>query len=90
MLISVGASNEDEITRTLSLVRSVNDQPIALLHCVLEYPTPYEHANLNKITSLKKVTQKIQFTLTKWFSNPHWLFGSYEAGYLRRCDQNCI
>lgn len=54
MLISVGASNEDEITRTLSLVRSVNDQPIALLHCVLEYPTPYEHANLNKITSLKK------------------------------------
>lgn len=54
MLISVGASNEDEITRTLSLVRSVNDQPIALLHCVLEYPTPYEHANLNKITTLKK------------------------------------
>ena len=54
MLISVGASNEDEITRTLSLVRSVNDQSIALLHCVLEYPTPYEHANLNKITSLKK------------------------------------
>ena len=54
VLISVGASNEDEITRTLSLVRSVNDQPIALLHCVLEYPTPYEHANLNKITSLKK------------------------------------
>ena len=35
MLISVGASNEDEITRTLSLVRSVNDQSIALLHCVL-------------------------------------------------------
>ena len=54
MLISVGASNEDEITRTLSMVRSVNDQPIALLHCVLEYPTPYEHANLNKITTLKK------------------------------------
>lgn len=65
MLISVGASNEDEITRTLSLVRSVNDQSIALLHCVLEYPTPYEHANLNKITSLKKATQKIQFTLIK-------------------------
>ena len=35
MLISVGASNEDEITRTLKLVRSVNNQPIALLHCVL-------------------------------------------------------
>lgn len=54
MLISVGASNADEITRTLKLVQSVNDQPIALLHCVLEYPTPYDHANLNKIVSLKK------------------------------------
>lgn len=52
MLISVGASNEDEITRTLSVVRSVNQQPIALLHCVLEYPTPYAHANLNKIKTL--------------------------------------
>lgn len=53
MLISVGASNEDEISRTLELVRSVNKQPVALLHCVLEYPTPYAHANLNKIVSLK-------------------------------------
>ena len=53
MLISVGASNEDEISRTLKLVRSVNNQPIALLHCVLEYPTPYAHANLNKIAALK-------------------------------------
>lgn len=23
------------------------------MHCVLEYPTPYAHANLNKIVSLK-------------------------------------
>lgn len=54
MLISIGASNEDEIERTLSLVKSINNQPIALLHCVLEYPTPYSHANLNKIVSLKE------------------------------------
>lgn len=53
MLISIGASNEDEISRTLELVRSVNKQPVALLHCVLEYPTPYAHANLNKIVTLK-------------------------------------
>lgn len=54
MLISIGASNEDEIDRTLKLVKSVNNKDIALLHCVLEYPTPYAHANLNKIATLKK------------------------------------
>lgn len=54
MLVSVGASNEDEIDRTLQVIREVNDKPICLLHCVLEYPTPYEHANLNKIISLRE------------------------------------
>lgn len=53
MLISVGAANEDEIDRMIATVRKVNNQPLCILHCVLEYPTPYEHANLNKIVSLK-------------------------------------
>jgi N-acetylneuraminate synthase len=59
MLISVGASNEDEITRTLEVVRKVNHQPVVLLHCVLEYPTPYEHANLNKIVTLKNTYRDV-------------------------------
>lgn len=54
ILLSVGASEEAEIRKTVELIRKYNQQPIALLHCVLEYPTPYEHANLNKIMSLKK------------------------------------
>lgn len=54
ILLSVGASNEEEIRRTVDLIRKYNKQPIVLLHCVLEYPTPYEHANLNKIVTLKK------------------------------------
>lgn len=54
MLISVGASNEDEIDRALDAVRKHNDKPLVLMHCVLEYPTPYEHASLNKIVSLKE------------------------------------
>ncbi|MGJ7045471.1 N-acetylneuraminate synthase family protein [Thermoanaerobacterium thermosulfurigenes] len=53
ILLSVGASNEEEIKQTLNVIRKYNNQPIVLLHCVLEYPTPYEHANLNKIVSLK-------------------------------------
>ncbi len=54
MLVSIGASNQDEITRTVELIRKYNDKPLALLHCVLEYPTPYQHANLSKIQTLCK------------------------------------
>lgn len=53
ILLSTGASNEEEIDKTLKIIRDHTSQPIILLHCVLEYPTPYEHANLNKIVSLK-------------------------------------
>lgn len=53
IILSVGASNEDEIERAVNLIRKYNDKLLVLMHCVLEYPTPYEHANLNKITSLK-------------------------------------
>lgn len=54
ILLSIGASNEDEIDRALSAIRKHNNLPIVLLHCVLEYPTPNEHANLNRIVSLKE------------------------------------
>lgn len=54
ILLSVGASNEEEINTTIQEIRKFNDQPIVLLHCVLEYPTPFEHANLNRIVTLKK------------------------------------
>ncbi len=54
IILSVGASNKDEIDRTISVIRKYNDKTIVLMHCVLEYPTPYEHANLNKIATLVK------------------------------------
>lgn len=54
ILLSIGASNEDEIDRAVAAVRKWNNQPMVLLHCVLEYPTPYEHANLGKIGKLKE------------------------------------
>ncbi len=55
IILSAGASNEDEIMTTLDCIRRYNDKKIILMHCVLEYPTPYEHANLNKIVSLAKI-----------------------------------
>lgn len=54
IILSVGASNEDEIEKAVNVIRQNNDKPLTLLHCVLEYPTPYEHANLAKILSLKE------------------------------------
>lgn len=54
ILLSVGASNLDEIQTAVKTIKKYNDKKITILHCVLEYPTPYEHANLSKISSLKK------------------------------------
>lgn len=53
VLLSVGASNEDEIDTAIRIIKENTDQPIVIMHCVLEYPTPYEHTNLNKIITLK-------------------------------------
>ncbi|MCF0128409.1 MAG: N-acetylneuraminate synthase family protein [Pseudobutyrivibrio sp.] len=52
VMLSIGASNEDEIDTALAAIRRNNSEPIILLHCVLEYPTPYAHANLAKIKTL--------------------------------------
>ena len=53
ILLSIGASELEEIERAVDTIRANNDQQLALLHCVLEYPTPLEHANLLKIRSLR-------------------------------------
>ena len=54
ILLSTGASDFDEISEAVACIRKYNDCDLVLLHCVLEYPTPYEHANLAKIKTLKK------------------------------------
>ena len=52
ILLSTGASNLDEIHEAVDCIRQYNERELVLLHCVLEYPTPYEHANLSKINIL--------------------------------------
>lgn len=54
ILLSIGASDKEEIEAAVRCIRTYNDRELVLLHCVLEYPTPYEHANLAKIATLKK------------------------------------
>jgi len=52
ILLSLGASNAEEIDNAVNAIRQYNNQPLVLLHCVLEYPTPHNHANLNRIATL--------------------------------------
>lgn len=54
IILSIGAANLDEIQEAVSTIKRYNKKKIALLHCVLEYPTPYQDANLAKIQTLKK------------------------------------
>lgn len=53
ILLSTGASTLEEVYAAVDLIRKNNDKQLVLLHCVLEYPTPYEHAVLNHISILK-------------------------------------
>ena len=53
IILSTGASNVDEIDRALEWIDS-KGVSVALLHCVLNYPTPLEHVNLRMITDLRK------------------------------------
>lgn len=53
IILSVGASNLDEIKEAVSVIQANNKKELVLMHCVLEYHTIYSHANLLKIKSLQ-------------------------------------
>lgn len=54
IVLSTGASTLDEIAVALGEIGRHGDGGVALLHCVLNYPTPYEAANLNMIDGLRQ------------------------------------
>ncbi|MDZ4713435.1 MAG: N-acetylneuraminate synthase family protein [bacterium] len=53
ILLSTGASEIDEITEAVELIGEMGNQ-LGLLHCVLNYPTLDENANLGMILDQKK------------------------------------
>ncbi len=56
VIISTGATYLSEIEEAVRrLKRRLPPESIAILHCVLSYPTDYEHANLAMIPHLRKV-----------------------------------
>jgi len=53
ILLSTGASSLKEVTEAKKWVENTGN-PLALLHCVLNYPTADNHAHLGRIIELKK------------------------------------
>lgn len=54
VILSTGASSHEEVSWALDVLEKAGAAEIALLHCVLRYPTPPEHANLRGITALQQ------------------------------------
>lgn len=53
VLLSTGASNLWEIAETVELIRD-RGNPLGLMHCILNYPTAHENANLGMILDLRR------------------------------------
>jgi N-acetylneuraminate synthase len=51
IILSTGMNGWLEIDKAVDII---GDQLFAILHCVSEYPTPYEHVNLNRMLELKE------------------------------------
>lgn len=54
VVLSTGASNLVEIGLAVKALEASGTSKIALLHCILAYPTPTAHANLAMIQDLKE------------------------------------
>ena len=54
VILSTGASTKIEIIRALNILKK-KTKKIIILHCILNYPTKKENANLNMIFDLKNI-----------------------------------
>jgi len=55
ILLSTGASTIYEIDKALSEIKNAGNNNVALLHCILSYPTKYDDANLGMIKHLQNI-----------------------------------
>lgn len=53
IILSTGMSTLDEIGEAINLLQQNGAGKITLLHCTTEYPTPYDHVNLNAMATLR-------------------------------------
>jgi N-acetylneuraminate synthase len=54
IILSTGMCTMVEITNSVDAIVETGNKQLALLHCVSDYPTKFEEANINAILSLKE------------------------------------
>ncbi|MHA2338404.1 MAG: N-acetylneuraminate synthase family protein [Candidatus Hodarchaeales archaeon] len=54
IILSTGAATLNEIEEAANAIRSIGNNQIFFMHCILDYPTQYKDINLNMIKTLKK------------------------------------
>ncbi|HEY0090028.1 MAG TPA: N-acetylneuraminate synthase family protein [Candidatus Lokiarchaeia archaeon] len=54
IFLSTGASTIKEIKDAIKIINSEGNNEIVIMHCILNYPTKYENANLGMIKYLKE------------------------------------
>lgn len=55
IILSTGMADLFEIDRCYNYIREINNQSVAILHCVSLYPTEFDLLNLNFITTLRSI-----------------------------------
>jgi sialic acid synthase SpsE len=55
VIMSVGASSYEEIETSLNVLLEAKAPSVTLLHCILNYPTPQENANIGQIKKLQEM-----------------------------------
>ncbi len=69
VVLSVGASSLQEIRETVDFIVQQGVRQIALLHCVLQYPTPPQNSFLDRIKDLKLLASNYDVPITIGYSD---------------------
>ena len=78
IIISTGMSRYSEVVRAVKLINKYHNKLI-ILHCVSGYPTPIKHANISKISELRKTFNKNYIGLS---DHTNSIFSSLSASVL--------
>jgi len=57
IILSAGMASLGDIEDAIDAIRKVSDSEIAILHCAINYPPPFEDLNLRAINTLKQAFQ---------------------------------
>lgn len=78
VVMSTGGGNQNQINESLVRINQYHND-VAILHCVSEYPTPYDRLGLNRITELKEIYTENMIGLSDHFNG----ISSGIVGYMK-------